>query len=461
MAGRTSTSFGVAATITILGILSLALFVVSAVFFGKYNDAKRNVDSLTSSQAEIIAEGERNSDDVRLLKDEARKSGGRSLVGYLLKSQQDTMQAVTGNRRDTFAAFQNRLKNVEGSETGSLLSILSARDAEVARLRDEYARADAARTTAQADQKNAVDRIRSIEENHQRTVDALSAEVGQYRDEVETYRSGADDYKKQIDAQASRMATEFAETKKSLETQLAKLTDEKLILENQLAILRGQKNLETFRGRPEESLVDGEVIGLNSADGTVALSIGARNKVALGMTFAVYADANSIKPDANGRYAPGKATLEVISVEPTSSTARITSEVKGNPVVRGDVIANALYDPAKVYKFVVFGNFDTDRDRIATALERQDAETMITAWGGLIVPDLSGDVDFLVLGERPVLPPRPGADAPLEVVQEFIRRQREVERYDNLFKNATSTGIPVLNENRLYTLIGKTPARLR
>lgn len=461
MAGRTSTSFGVAATITILGILSLALFVVSAVFFGKYNDAKRNVDSLTSSQAEIIAEGERNSDDVRLLKDEARKSGGRSLVGYLLKSQQDTMQAVTGNRRDTFAAFQNRLKNVEGSETGSLLSILSARDAEVARLRDEYARADAARTTAQADQKNAVDRIRSIEENHQRTVDALSAEVGQYRDEVETYRSGADDYKKRIDAQASRVATEFAETKKSLETQLAKLTDEKLILENQLAILRGQKNLETFRGRPEESLVDGEVIGLNSADGTVALSIGARNKVALGMTFAVYADANSIKPDANGRYAPGKATLEVISVEPTSSTARITSEVKGNPVVRGDVIANALYDPAKVYKFVVFGNFDTDRDRIATALERQDAETMITAWGGLIVPDLSGDVDFLVLGERPVLPPRPGADAPLEVVQEFIRRQREVERYDNLFKNATSTGIPVLNENRLYTLIGKTPARLR
>ncbi|MBL8223568.1 MAG: hypothetical protein JNL62_30330, partial [Bryobacterales bacterium] len=63
---------------------------------------------------------------------------------------------------------------------------------------------------------------------------------------------------------------------------------------------------------------------------------------------------------------------------------------------------------------------------VPTALERQDAETMITAWGGLIVPDLSGDVDFLVLGERPVLPPRPGADAPLEVVQEFIRRQREV-----------------------------------
>lgn len=460
MAGRTSTSFGVAATITILGVFCLALFVVSAVFFGKFNDAKRNLDGLNASQAEIIAEGERNSDDVRLMKDDARK-GGKSLVGYLVKAQQDTMQAVTGNKRDSLATFQNRIKDIPGADSGSLLSVLSARDAEVARLKDNFAKADAARVQAQTDQKNAVDRIKAIEDNHQKTVDALSAEVGQYRAEVETYRSGADDYKKQIDAQSAKESTEYAETKKRLEVQLAKLTDEKLILENQLAVLRGQKNLETFRGRAEESLVDGEIIGLNNADRSVALSIGAREKVALGMTFSVYSDANSIKQDANGRYAPGKATLEITSVDDTSSTARITSEVKGNPVVRGDVIANALYDPRKIYKFVVFGNFDTDRDRLATALERQDAESMIMAWGGQIVPDLSGEVDFLVLGERPMLPPRPSVDAPLEVVQEFIRRQRDVERYDTLFKNATSTGIPTLNENRMYTLIGKTPARLR
>jgi len=461
MAGRTSTSFGVAATITILGILCLALFVVSAVFFGKYNDAKRNVDSLTSTQAEIIADGERNSDDVRLLKNEALRAGGKSLVGYLLKSQQDMMQAVTGSKRDSFATFQTRIKDIPGADTGPLLSVLGARDAEVKRLRDEYAKADAARVQAQTDQKNAVDRIRGIEESHQRTVDALSAEVGQYRSEVETYRTGADDYKKRMDEQAAKDRTAFDETRRNLEKQLAKLTDEKLILENQLAVLRGQKNLETFRGRPEESLVDGDVIGLNSADKTVALSIGAKQKVALGMTFAVYGDGNAIKPDANGRYAPGKATLEVISVDDSSSTARITSEVKGNPVVRGDVIANALYDPAKVYRFVVFGNFDTDRDRLATSLERQDAENMIRAWGGEIVPDLSGEVDFLVLGERPLLPPRPDAAAPIEVVQEFIRRQRDVERYDALFKNAVSTGIPTLNENRMYTLIGKSPARAR
>ena len=56
----------------------------------------------------------------------------------------------------------------------------------------------------------------------------------------------------------------------------------------------------------------------------------------------------------------------MINVGDTASTCRVTSEVKGNPVVKGDVIANAIYDPNKQYKFVAFGNFDTNRDGLVT-----------------------------------------------------------------------------------------------
>ena len=35
-------------------------------------------------------------------------------------------------------------------------------------------------------------------------------------------------------------------------------------------------------------------------------------------------------------------------------------------MVSGDVIANAVYDPKKSYRFVVFGAFDTDGDGVAT-----------------------------------------------------------------------------------------------
>jgi hypothetical protein len=232
-------------------------------------------------------------------------------------------------------------------------------------------------------------------------------------------------------------------------------------VDNQLAVLRGQRNQAVLRTGDESALVDAEIVGTNSADRTAFLSIGKRENVVLGMTFSVYPSASAIRPNENGEYPAGKATLEVINVGETTATARITSEARGNPVVKGDVVANAVFDPSKKYKFVIFGNFDADRDGLATQIERQDIEAMIRAWGGDMTEDMTGDVDFLVLGQRPLIPPRPASDAPFEVVQEYFRREREVERYDSLNRQAQSTSVPVLNENRLYTLIGKRPADRR
>ena len=170
----------------------------------------------------------------------------------------------------------------------------------------------------------------------------------------------------------------------------------------------------------------------------------------------MYPDAGSIRPDPRtGDYARGKATLEVTRVDDTTSTARVLSSQRGNPVIRGDVMANALYDPAKVYSFLVFGNFDTNGDGLASADEQTDVKAQIQEWGGNITQALSGDVDFLVLGSRPVLPPTPPADAPVPVVQEFIRLKRTVQEYDRLLEQATATSIPVLNQNRLFTLTGR------
>jgi len=43
------------------------------------------------------------------------------------------------------------------------------------------------------------------------------------------------------------------------------------------------------------------------------------------------------------------------------------------------------------------------------------------------------------------------------VMLRWIEQDRGVRRYDELFQRAGSTGIPVLNENRLYTLLGGVP----
>lgn len=130
------------------------------------------------------------------------------------------------------------------------------------------------------------------------------------------------------------------------------------------------------------------------------------------MSFAIYADAASIKVDpASGEYPRGKANVEVIAVSDTTSTCRLLSESKGNPVAVGDSVANALYDPSKTYSFLIYGNFDVNNDAIATPTEQSDLKALIEGWGGKSV-DYLGDVDFLVLGRPPDPPAPPGAPTP-------------------------------------------------
>lgn len=460
MAGRSSTSFGIGAAITVLAVGFVGFFIGFAIFFGKYSDSQRNLRQSQTDQAEVVKADERNRDDVRGLIDEAKKSGNKSLVGFLLESQELLMQKVTGARKDKPSDLVGKLANVPGTDSAPLLSVANTNLAQITSLTKQLEQAEAARAGAVEDQKAEVARVNDIQAKHQGTIDALNKEIDGLKGEIASYRKGTDDYKGKVDAQLDGVRQAAAETEKRLKDQLDKLTEEKLIVENQLAVLRGQKNQGIVQAGDEAALVDGEILSIAGSDSQVYISIGKKNNVVLGMTFAVYSNAAALRPDANGNTPKGKATIEVVNISDTTSVCRITSEVRGNPVVKGDVIANAVYDPSKVYKFVVFGNFDANRDGLATPLERTDIQALIESWGGKVIDALGGDTDFLVLGQRPILPPRPDAAAPLEVVQEFIRRQRELDRYDELYRQAASTSVPIINENRLYTLIGKTPSRV-
>jgi hypothetical protein len=72
-----------------------------------------------------------------------------------------------------------------------------------------------------------------------------------------------------------------------------------------------------------------------------------------------------------------------------------------------------------------------------------------------VIDTLAGNVDFLVLGERPILPPKPTPESPVEVIREYMRLNSLVEQYDRFLEQAQSTSVPILNQNRLFTLIGR------
>src|SRR5207237_669052 len=56
------------------------------------------------------------------------------------------------------------------------------------------------------------------------------------------------------------------------------------------------------------------------------------------------------------------------------------------------------------YNFVVYGDFDMDRNGVATPGEADIVKRLITQWGGKLMDLVNVDTDFVVLGKEPVLP---------------------------------------------------------
>jgi hypothetical protein len=458
MASRSSSGIGVGITITLLGVVCLALFITTIVFLSKNNAAQRSIKTLQEETAEYVRQEERQNDTIARLRDTARKSG-KSVVGYLNDSMRQTMQRTTGSPAETVAGLEKRLETIEGASSNTLLGVIAERERQIRDLNTKLEQADKDRQAALNNQANEAARTKALQEGHQKTIAAMNTEIERYKGEVDRYRDEVNEAKNFMQSEIERIRDTAASTELALNQKIRALENEGLQLKDQLAKLRGEKNNEILRGRPEESLVDASIISIDPGANTVTLDRGRRDKVVLGMQFAVYTNSSSIRPGPGGEYPAGKAAVEIINIGDASSTARVIQETRGNPIVRGDVVANAIYDPNKVYTFLVYGNFDANGDGMATQHEAEDVKAVIAAWGARTTTELTGDVDFLVLGQRPQLPPRPGVESPLPVVLEYQRIDQMANRYDELFQQATATSIPVLNENRLYTLIGGRPGR--
>ena len=457
MAARTGASVGVAVTITILGAMSLAFFVTTMIFYGNAQSARTEKQSMEEDVKVFVSPQEREHAAIRAIRDEATRER-KTVVGFLASNQSELMKTVTGEASTSMSELRSELGGIEGSEEGSLVSLIEKLQGEIASLQDQLATADEGRRLAQQASQEEAERVATIENEFTASASAMQSEVSDIISSNDQIRTGFNDIERRLNQRIEEISEQSSDRESALQDTVAELQQENFQLKEQVRRLQGEGRVSIFTGLPEEALVDAKVNQVNPLDNEVVISIGREKKAVLGMTFAVYDDATDIRADANtGDYPPGKAVIEIVKVEPTFSRARIISSSEGNPIVRGDVVANAVYDPSKTYKFVVDGLFDVDGDGVASRFERDTLEALIERWGGILVGDIEGDTDFVVLGEKPVLPPAPGRGAPVSVIQEYVRLQQEIQRYDDLLLKADATSMPVLNQNRLRTLIGDFP----
>lgn len=457
MAARTGASVGVAVTITILGAMSLAFFVTTMIFYGNAQSARTEKQSMEEDVKVFVSPQEREHAAIRTIRDEATRER-KTVVGFLASNQNELMKTIAGDASTSMSELRTQLAQVEGSEEGSLLSLVDKLQDQIETLNEQLAVADAERQEAQRTAEAEAERVAEIEQQFTASANTIGSEFGVITDANTALIDGFKNIEQRYIRQIEEIRSQAASREEALESANAELQDENFVLQDKVARLQGEGRVSTFTGIPEEALVDGKVNQVNALDNEIIVSIGRDKKAVLGMTFAIYDEPTDIREDpTTGEYPRGKAVIEIIKVEPTYSRARIIESSEGNPIVRGDVIANAVYDPTKTYKFVVDGLFDVDSDGVASRFERDTLEALIERWGGILVDEIEGDTDFVVLGEKPILPPPPGRDAPVSVIQEYVRLQQEIQRYDDLLLSAQDTSMPVLNQNRLRTLIGDFP----
>ncbi len=456
MAARTGASVGVAVTITILGLLSVALFVTTMVFYGNAQRARNDLAQVRQDYSDFISDSQREHAAVRAVLDSARRES-RSVVEYLMQTRAELLRAVSGDQQLPMSTLRERLAGIEGAEAQSLFDLIGARNTQIAQLNQRLQIAESDRHTANNRAESEAQRVAAIEAAFNARGMALQAQVNEIMAELEQYRSRFGDLETRFASDLEDTQSRFSGRINDQQATIDRLNQESMTLRDQLARARGEGS-DRVMPLYEAALVDGRIDAVDRAANEVVLSIGRRNKAVLGMTFAVYSDATQIRPDeATGEYPAGKAVVEIVRVEDGFSRARVLQGSEGNPIIRGDIIANAVYDPNKTYKFVVDGLFDINGDGRATRFERDELAALIERWGGTVVSEVTGDLDFIVLGARPVLPPAPAAGAPIAVVNEFNRLGREIQRYDELLEAAEATSIPLLNANRLQTLIGDFP----
>jgi flagellar biosynthesis GTPase FlhF len=302
----------------------------------------------------------------------------------------------------------------------------------------------------------------------------VQADQKNYTTASSAANQSAEDFKKQLATATTESAAAQADKTKAIEQAEKSLSDakdqaeadrrDKVLQIEQMKDQLAQKDAriatltdEIDKLRPTSKTnvgrqPAGTVVRAATGAGEVYISLGSRDHITPGLTFAVYDPQSGVRFD-NDEDAAGKGSIEVLDVGDSESLCRITSTTKGQAVQAGDLIANPVYqhDKNRVFHFVVVGDFDLDGDGVATPAERDRLIRMVKNWGGVIDDKVSTQTDFLVAGIRPSAPMVSSDETPGSVTDERSKKQ---QAYDDMITEAKRSTVPILNGNRFLAMVG-------
>ena len=455
MARGSGAGTGVIVALVVSVVCNVGLLTITFMMYSGKAEALENEAKARAEMTQFIKPSDRTNEFDRQM--DAARSKQKSLHAYLQEQSGEVAAFVTGNPKADLTEMRSSLSLGDGdvvrSEMTDLRRQLTASQNDGSSLERQLA-------DLQSTNDDLSDRMDQNQKMGQVKVAQVEQEFSGYKIAALGYQQEVEQAIQSIEESRVKLDRDYRNRLADLQSRLDRSNQDNSVFRAQIEELR--KKTENYRIKPQSpaELVDGRVISVPGTGGQVFVDLGRNQRVVPGMTFEVYEDATSIRPDPRtGEYVRGKASIEIIKVAADTSTGRITRELTGRPVVKDDVIANAVFNPEYRFKFLVHGLFDVNGDGRPFEDETDYVRRRIIEWGGEIVEGdtLTGDLDFLVLGAQPPMPAPLPPDAGDDQFRRFLMQRESREQYDRLFDQATDAQIPVLNWNRFEMLTGMNP----
>jgi len=392
---------------------------------------------------------------------------GQTVLGRMAEERRGMAKSITGSDGDDLNSAQQQIKgkyqaivdakrieNFDAFKPEAQLPLLAAvgnlADS-LAKERDRRELTDKNLAAARAQVTELTQARDGAKQQFDEQVAVIEGKLKDTNDQLATYQKAKDAELATLTANAGKADEQLRKDadrhRAELEEQDKNLTKMRNRLNDALATLK------QLRGQPDmyaaAKEVDGKIIRALPGDPYVYVNLGAKDRVTLGLTFSVYTAGEGIPTTGEG-----KATIEISSVYDDVAAGKIISRSRNQPVLEGDLVANAIYSKTRKHKFLVAGRFDIENTGVATAANGDRIKAMVQEWGGEIVDTVDTGTDFVVLGQGPAQPVTPPATASPIDKQRYQEALKVYEQFQADVAEAKSLMVPILGQTQFLHFVG-------
>ncbi len=440
--------------------LFLICLALAIMFYTRYAEADQQREQLAQEQSNLINQVEQDSDTYSRLKNAA--GNDRTVFGQLLLERNNLLRKMLGSADMTYEQALQQVANAGVGENQPVVSVLDQLRARVNGLQEQVDQFKAMEERLRSDLASMRQNYRNLEQSQQQELTQRKNEIADLRQRVEQFESQSDQQLSQLTGQWQSDRQDWQQQRRELEQTIEDLRTQLAIRDRRIGELENM--IEEFRPVGPKMVLehDGTVVSVVPEDNVVYINLGRQDRIILGMPFELYDADSGVDVERMGETGPirvrGKATVEVVRVAESTAACRIVRLSRGQIVQTGDLVTNIAYDRNRVFKFFVYGSFDLDYDGMTSLADYDQVVAMIRQWGGEVAEgdEMPLDTDFLVLGMEPEMPRSLRPDATPAEIEEYERKIAAFRSYNRLGNMAADLKIPLLNQNRLLTLMGHT-----